>query len=282
MQIKRFNKATDFCECAWAFLISREAEHNLLLATCGQLAQHPGEIEPGRYLAVVEEGGALVAAAIMRETRTLVLSWVEDPAAVSLIALDLHAAGLSPPGVLGPAGTALAFAQEWQRLSGLPYSLQMAQRIYRLEKVKPVSGVLGNMRKAARADRDLLVDWVSAFDREALGSADTFGVGEMVDTWLDSGVREVYLWEHGRPVSLAASTGPTPNGIRIGPVYTPPEYRRRGYAGALVAALSQQLLDSGRTFCFLFTDLGNPTSNHVYQDIGYNPVSDAGLYQIGP
>ena len=232
-------------------------------------------------MAVVEEDGALVAAAIMPQGRNLVLSCVNEPAAVSLIALDLHAARESPPRVLGSGGTALAFAQEWQRLSGQPYRLQMAQRIYKLEAVKPVSGVPGHMRKAARADRDLLVGWVSAFDREALGATDTSGVGEMVDTWLDSGMRDLYLWEDGRPVSLAASTGPTPNGIRIGPVYTPPEYRRKGYAGALVAALSQLLLDGGRTFCFLFTDLGNPTSNHVYQDVGYNPVCDAELYKIG-
>jgi hypothetical protein len=65
-----------------------------------------------------------------------------------------------------------------------------------------------------------------------------------------------------------------PNGIRIGPVYTPPELRRRGYASAVTAATSQAELDKGRRFIFLFTDLANPTANKIYQAIGYEPVID--------
>jgi hypothetical protein len=68
--------------------------------------------------------------------------------------------------------------------------------------------------------------------------------------------------------------------MRVGPVYTPPAERRRGYAGALVAALSQRLLDEGREFCFLFTDLANPTSNHVYQEIGYEPVCEVTQWRV--
>lgn len=61
-------------------------------------------------------------------------------------------------------------------------------------------------------------------------------------------------------------------------VYTPPELRRRGYASACVAALSQLLLDAGWKFCCLFTDMSNPTSNHIYQQIGYTPVCDFNEY----
>ena len=75
------------------------------------------------------------------------------------------------------------------------------------------------------------------------------------------------------PVSLAGHAGETPNGARVGPVYTPPELRGRGYASALTAALTEQLLER-RRFCFLFTDLANPTSNSIYQRIGYRPVTD--------
>jgi predicted GNAT family acetyltransferase len=64
----------------------------------------------------------------------------------------------------------------------------------------------------------------------------------------------------------------------VGPVYTPPEARRHGYASALVAHVSQDLLDGGRRFVFLYTDLANPTSNHIYQEIGYRPVADAYQY----
>ena len=76
-------------------------------------------------------------------------------------------------------------------------------------------------------------------------------------------------------MSLAGFAGPTPTGIRVGPVYTPPEHRRRGYAKTLVAALSRWLLEQGHRGCFLFTDLANPTSNRIYTDIGYERVCDA-------
>jgi predicted GNAT family acetyltransferase len=77
---------------------------------------------------------------------------------------------------------------------------------------------------------------------------------------------------------MAGYSGRTPNGIRVAWVYTPPENRGKGFAGACVAALSQKLLDEGRKFCFLYTDLANPISNHVYQKIGYEPVVDSTAY----
>jgi hypothetical protein len=97
----------------------------------------------------------------------------------------------------------------------------------------------------------------------------------------DPALRGLALWEvDGSPVSMAGYTGPTPHGIRVSYVYTPAEHRRKGYASACVAALSQQLLDRGFDFCFLFTDLHNPTSNHIYQQIGYQPVVDVDSYRF--
>jgi hypothetical protein len=102
----------------------------------------------------------------------------------------------------------------------------------------------------------------------------------MTDRWIAGRGRTLYLWEDGEPVSLCGVGGPTPNGIRIGPVYTPPASRGRGYASALVAAVSQAALDAGRRFCFLFTDAANPTANHIYQQIGYEHVRDVLVYDF--
>ena len=97
--------------------------------------------------------------------------------------------------------------------------------------------------------------------------------------WIRNVGRTAYLWiDDGRPVSLTGAGGLTPTGTRVGPVYTPPGDRGHGYASNLVARVSQELLDSGRTFVFLFTDLANPTSNHIYQAIGYEPVTDIDVY----
>ena len=94
--------------------------------------------------------------------------------------------------------------------------------------------------------------------------------------------RRVFFWVDPRPVAMAAWAGPTPSGVRVNFVYTPPESRGRGYASMLAASLSKHLLDTGRKFCCLFTDLANPTSNSIYQRIGYRLVSDGQRWSFGP
>ena len=122
----------------------------------------------------------------------------------------------------------------------------------------------------------MLATWAQAFHDEAIGSSGPpQDYDEMAERWIRGLGRTAYLWvDDGRPVSLAGAGGLTPSGIRIGPVYTPPELRGRGYASNLVAGVSQLLLDSGRQFVFLFTDLANPTANRIYQAIGYEAVND--------
>ena len=125
------------------------------------------------------------------------------------------------------------------------------------------------------AERPLIIEWLLAFGREALGGDDATRVAASADDWLAGKGRTLWLWDDGGPVSLTGVGGDTPHGTRIGPVYTPPEVRKRGYASALVAAVSQAQLDAGLRFCFLYTDQANPTSNKIYQAIGYRPVTDA-------
>jgi predicted GNAT family acetyltransferase len=113
---------------------------------------------------------------------------------------------------------------------------------------------------------------------------DTFGDDnrdyalKLVDELLTLPNQGMMIWDDPDPVTMAGFRGRTPNGVRIGMVYTPPEYRRKGYATACVAALSQHLLDSGCRYVCLYTDLTNPTSNHIYQTIGYRPVVDSDEY----
>jgi predicted GNAT family acetyltransferase len=135
------------------------------------------------------------------------------------------------------------------------------------------------MRLAVAEDRPLLLEWVDAFAREALHDgpeADRARHEGSVDSRLTGGDAGFAVWEvDGRPVSLVGFGGPTPNGIRIGPVYTPPEQRGHGYASILTAHVSQLQLDRGRRCCFLYTDLGNPSANAIYARIGYERVRDS-------
>ena len=90
----------------------------------------------------------------------------------------------------------------------------------------------------------------------------------------------LFVWDNDGPVSMAGWTGKTLNGVRVTFVYTPPEFRRHGYASACVAALTQRLLDEGNRYCCLYTDLANPTSNRIYQQIGYRAVCDVADYAL--
>ena len=150
-------------------------------------------------------------------------------------------------------------------------------RIFKLEKVEFCSQAKGNLRLATENDKELLKCWHDAFCLEALGSIE----GDS-ESWANRSLHKgtVYLWENEIPVAIACIARLTPNGAGISMVYTPPEYRKQGYAKACVAALSQILLEKGYKFCFLSTDLSNPTSNKIYQQIGYKPVADRSNYSF--
>ncbi len=268
MRLVRSDDPQRFYERVAPFLLADEAAHNLILGLSAALIRDPDRFEDP-YLAWVEDdGGQVAAACLMTLPRGPVLSLISDPDAVALLAHDLRTVTPTLPGVNGPVDAARAFAEAWQTLSGQPFDVHLQMRTYRLEAVTAVEGVAGQMRPAANADRELLIEWVMAFAAEATDANTREEAERIVDLYLSpasAGLRGYVIWEDGGPVSMAGFTGPTPHGIRVMAVYTPPALRGRGYASACVAALSQQLLDEGRTFCFLFTDLANPTSNHIYQ-----------------
>ena len=125
---------------------------------------------------------------------------------------------LPVPGVTAPVEVARRFADLWTQRHGLTAKRSFAQRIYRLEHVIQPSGVSGATRIATQDDRELLIDWTQAFLVEAVGGSPEERAETIVDSALETGSRTFYLWEDGgSPVSMAGVTGPTPNGIRVGP-----------------------------------------------------------------
>jgi len=274
MRVQRFSDPRAFYDEVSAYLLADEAAHNLLLGILS------GALEGSEtaYLAAVRGGGALVGVALRTPGRHLLLSRFRDPAGPLALCEDLEGDPL--PGVIGPAREAEGFARGWHERTGSAVRLEMAQRIYQLEAVRPVTGVAGRLRPAREADKPLLATWLADFNEEALGERDERHAAHIAETALSSEARGFYFWEDGQPVSLAGFSGPTPNGIRVSAVYTPPEHRRRGYASACVAALSQRLLEGGRRFVFLFTNLSNRTSNRIYREIGYTPVCDVNMIRF--
>ncbi|HYK94944.1 MAG TPA: GNAT family N-acetyltransferase [Candidatus Dormibacteraeota bacterium] len=285
MDVLRATTVADYMQIAGGYLAAREAEQNLIFGICSNLEADPSQYATGPYLAVVVHGDRVVGTAIRTPPWRLVLGVMEHPGAVHQLVQDLKAdpAGKDLPGALGPSEAVGHFAEAWAAAMSVRANLSRHERSFRLRTVIPPRSAPGSMRRAGPADRALLAAWARAFHEEALPGGPDQDHDATADRWIRNIGRTAYLWEDGgRPVSLAGVGGLTPNGIRVGPVYTPPELRGRGYASNLVATASQLQLDTGRSFVFLFTDLANPTANRIYQAIGYEPVNDVDEYAFEP
>lgn len=177
-------------------------------------------------------------------------------------------------GVRGARHAATAFADAWSESTGRVAVVTLEERLYRLGTLKPPAGVAGSARIATDRDRPVLADWVQMFFAETPGHPDTAG-GEFVDAATGRGDRFV-LWDvDGTPVSMALLRSAAAGVSRIGPVFTPATRRAHGYGSAVTAAAARAALDRGDAGVVLFTDLANPTSNAIYQKVGFEAVSDS-------
>ena len=280
VKVCRFSDVAQFLERAEPWLLKSEAENNLILGLARQLIRGDHGYDQPVYLSIIEDDAAVVGCAY--RTPPYKLGLTRMPSAVlPLLVRNVAEVYSELPAVMGPESEATLFADLWTRQFGGQYVVAMRQRVHALSGViQPGNSPPGRLRLAESADVPLATDWIHAFIRDTQTSAaatvsfprSDATVRAEVIRHIDSG--SLYLWEDQQTRSMAAAVGPTPNGIRVGYVYTPPEFRRRGYATALVANLSQLLLDGGRRCCFLYTDLANPTSNAIYARIGYRPVCD--------
>jgi GNAT superfamily N-acetyltransferase len=189
---------------------------------------------------------------------------------------DTAAAALS--GASGSVASVDAFTARWCELTGAKASIHMRQRLYRLGTLTPpVPAPVGAPRLAAASDREVLVAWFEAFGTE-IGEP-PMDVSRLVDDRIGYG--GIMLWEvEGTAVSMAGVTRVMQDSARVAPVYTPKDLRGRGFAGAVTAAVSGAAQEAGARVLLLFTDLANPTSNALYQRIGYEPVTDLVVYRF--
>ena len=158
------------------------------------------------------------------------------------------------------------------------------ERIYKLEEV--AEETLGNRELilGSQVHQSLILDWAEQFLLEAIPETGEEQFKRSQENLIEDIKKDqIYLLlDKNEIVSIVRNAGSTPNGNRVSLVYTPPELRRKGYATECVAKFSKQLLEEGKQFCFLFTDLSNPISNSIYQKIGYQPVIDVDEYKFLP
>jgi predicted GNAT family acetyltransferase len=174
--------------------------------------------------------------------------------------------------VSSTTATARAIAAAWERRTGGTSRSRLSEAMHVLSEVQdPPRPADGALRLPRSEERDLLVAWMEEFVSEAglIGAAQA---AAMVDARLrDDGL---FVWDDDQPVSMIGVNPPVAGVVRIGPVYTPPPLRRRGYAGSAVAEASRRALAGGASRCMLYTDLANPTSNKIYAEVGYRRCGD--------
>lgn len=265
MAIERHDDPVAYADLVSRVLLRDEARYNLELAVLSRVARGEAYTEMPPLLLTVD--GAPV---LMTPPYNVLMQAVPVETAPAL-AEYLHAEDVEFPGALGRPDAVTAFADRYATLSGAGYRVTREQGVYELRELTSPAPAPGALRQATLDDADLVLDWCRAFAEEVeLPPLDDERVRDRIT--LASG--GFWLWEDEGPVSLAGCGGHTPNGARIGPVYTPPELRGRGYASAVTAAVTRLLLDRGRTSTFLYTDLANPTSNKIYRAMGYRHVTD--------
>jgi GNAT superfamily N-acetyltransferase len=280
MIVRRYTDPVAYRDRVAPFLAREEAANNLPLGIVYRLAEPAHRERQPPLLALVEEEGEVVLVMIMTPPHNVIVVGPADnlPPTQPLRprgALDAAVAFLlrediSPPGVIGARPLAAQFAAAWCARAGCTAEVRTEQMIYCLDRVTPVAHSPGSLVQATEAHLDLMTEWLVGFSEVTPQRLAHDEARERAEEMIGGG--RLYLWHDAAPVSMAWRARPTQHGITVSGVYTPPALRRRGYATSCVAALSQLLLDEGYAYCTLYTDLSNPTSNHIYQEIGYRPI----------
>lgn len=277
MEVVPLHDAREFRKQADPLLMADEAANNLVLGISQTIIDHPDRSGPFAGW-VVMDGDQPSAAAAQTPPDNLMLGIPRSEQAVEILA---DAVG-DIPGVLGcrPGVDVFVAARPES------YRLKMSQGVYQLDDVTIPPPVAGVSRPARIDEADGLADMWIAFEEEAFEQVeDAQATRKNVRSRIETQSPRHGAWVHevdGRVVSLSGHKGPTPNGIRIGPVYTSPGVRKKGYASQLVAKQSQWLLDNGHRHCFLYTDLANHTSNSIYRRIGYRQIAESATYEVSP
>ena len=279
-----YDDAATFQREAAPFLLANEATNTLPIGLLHALIQAPAAHD-APFLATVHDDATITGAFVRTPPYRLIVSAGTQFTALPPLVAHLATAPAAVPGVTGPVPLASAFATAWTAETGIPAQESRRLRIYGLTEVISPPLPAGALRQATATDREQLIEWFLAFQAEIEPAHATSRerIAPLIDSRLASAETPIWFWDvAGQPVTLVGISGATPHSRRIAPVYTPPAFRRRGYASAATAAVSQLLLDSGIQLVVLFTDLANPTANHIYQAIGYRPLLDTVDFDFMP
>jgi len=282
MQFSSNTDVRDFYKLTYDVLMRHEAQNiiplgNIIIGYEGK--DKTSWRDPANwFMATINDASGICLTAVMTPPKNLTLYATDNknnPNAIVCLIEGMSQAGVSIPGVMAEKSLAEMFAQQYTaKHGGLAATINTSQRIYELSEVNPAIPK-ANLRLAQESDMPFLPYWDAGFFSDCFDEPPT--VGEDIEPYRHI-IRSnrVYIMEDkGVPVTMAKISRDLQTVCAIGYVYTPPYFRRKGYATACVAAISQIGLERGFSKCVLYTDLANPTSNSIYQKIGYRPICES-------
>lgn len=271
MELIRWNDLSKFEERVMPHLLEHEAQNSLMIGVLDAIKQ--GRYETYHQLTVEDDGEVL---AILQVTPPHPLNYVlvkpeRENDVIRFLVPELMESGIPFTEVVSQADQAMNFYTVWYILTAREPKVFMEQGLYRLDRVNDIPLAEGSMRPATEHDEPFLVKAYNEFEKETgLPASSKDEARHKIGVMLDK--HEVYVWEvDGKIVSCAKKSRETANGVTVSFVYTPKAFRKRGYARSLVAELSRELLTT-KQYCTLYTDMKNPTSNKIYQEVGYRKI----------
>jgi predicted GNAT family acetyltransferase len=280
-ELREYSDPKAFCDATMGDLVRREAECCAQIGLINRMVRDGyspiSDDEMDRPILWTIHAGGEVEVVVVQTLKKRMIVTRGSAEAMAFLAGEMVSRQWPGSSFVGVTPSVELLADRYATLTRRTRTLAIRLRVFQLDRVIRPLPAPGKMRLGEPADRKLLAHSIEAFERD-------IGDHSLEDPYVRAGRmiddRRIFFWVNPEPVAMAAWAGPTPNGIRVNFVYTPDEFRGRGYASNLVATLSQHLLDQGRKFCFLFTDQANPTSNRIYQKIGYRAVSDSERWEF--
>ncbi|MGZ9771078.1 Acetyltransferase [Bacillus cereus] len=253
------------------FLEKHEQENNLILGVL-QMVQEP------IFMGVAKQEEEIAVVFLQTEEKKQIIVATSEITEEAIVELAKKLTKVYPdvPGLIGNKKIVQKLAQEIAVLENKKTNVAMEQGIYELKQVKKKWNGDGIFREVSSDELTLIEQWIYQFC-EDVNLPTTKEEAKQTAHTLITNRRLFALEVDGELVSVAAKTRPTTNNITVNFVYTPKEARNKGYASSCVAALSQRMLDEGYKTTTLYTDLANPTSNKIYQEIGYEQIAESVL-----
>jgi uncharacterized protein len=263
LNILQHRDAGAFLRRAEEWLLQEEAENNMLLSVAYLLERGAKPFRQPAFLATVEEHDQVCGCVICPPPDGVYMTAI-PPSAVEPVSARLRAMFDRVPELLGPEPAATLFAAQWAPDA---WRINNRFRRYRLDRLgSDAKAASGHLRLGQASDLPVLEAWAADYRREARANPD---IAELFRIMLER--QSLFVWDDDGARCVVTASGYTPNGARISSTYTPPAFRRSGYARSAVAAVCRKLLESGRRFCVIVADVDEAAPNAVYSQIGFQP-----------